>query len=102
MARNLVLEGGESTRLTVSQERFARKNEAEDLRRAFDILDIKRRAEGSATLSRAPTQCAFPQTASDLLPSDGRIDADEVEEVFKRLGHKCKRVRLQSCVPLLR
>lgn len=24
---------------------------------------------------------------------DGRIDADEVEQVFKQLGHKCKRVR---------
>ena len=23
---------------------------------------------------------------------DGRIDADEVEQVFKQLGHKCKRV----------
>jgi hypothetical protein len=24
---------------------------------------------------------------------DGRIDADEVEQIFKQLGHKCKRVR---------
>ena len=24
---------------------------------------------------------------------DGHIDADEVEQVFKQLGHKCKRVR---------
>jgi hypothetical protein len=25
--------------------------------------------------------------------SDGSIDADELEQVFKQLGHKCKRVR---------
>ena len=34
--------------------------------------------------------CAVRLTGSPL--RDGRIDADEVEQVFKQLGHKCKRV----------
>jgi Ca2+-binding EF-hand superfamily protein len=67
------------------QERFARKNEAEDLRRAFDILDTKGRV-------CCPRHCLL-RCASRCSPHrDGRIDADEVEQVFKQLGHKCKRV----------
>lgn len=47
------------------QERFARKNEVTDLRRAFELLDSKR---------------------------DGHIDAEELGEYFQRLGHKLKKV----------
>ncbi len=49
----------------IPQERYARKNEAADLRRAFDLLDIKR---------------------------DGHIDGEELAETFSRLGHKIKKV----------
>ena len=38
------------------QERFARKNEAEDLRRAFDVLDTKKCARGGG-----------PRAAGDLV-----------------------------------
>jgi hypothetical protein len=48
------------------QERFAKKSEADDLRRAFDKLDSK---------------------------GDGKIDADEIAALFNKLGHKAKRVR---------
>ncbi len=48
------------------QERYARKNEAADLRRAFDLLDIK---------------------------NDGHIDAEELAETFSRLRHKIKKAR---------
>jgi calmodulin len=44
-----------------ARERFARKNEAEDLRRAFAFLDRR---------------------------GDGRIDADELRAVFEALGHR--------------
>eukprot|EP00899_Mesostigma_viride_P006627 jgi/Mesvir1/15966/Mv08280-RA.1 len=47
-----------------ARERFAKKNEAEDLRRAFEKLDLK---------------------------ADGKIDADELNDVFTKLGHKTKR-----------
>lgn len=49
-----------------AQERFARKNEADDLRRAFQTLDKK---------------------------GDQKIDGDELNQVFMALGHKTKRVR---------
>lgn len=49
------------------QERYARKNEALDLRRAFDVLDANK---------------------------DGQIDADELAMTFRRLGHKARTVRL--------
>ena len=67
-----------------AQERFARKNEAEDLRRAFDILDTKGRV--------SPNGIDFCGASHGSPHRDGRIDADEVEQVFKQLGHKCKRV----------
>lgn len=72
------------------QERFARKNEAEDLRRAFDVLDTKKCALRGPSCSQEPGQrlsCFAPARR------DGAIDADEVEQIFKQLGHKCKRVR---------
>ena len=47
------------------QERFARKNEVVELRRAFDLLDSRK---------------------------DGHIDAEELGEFFQRLGHKLKKV----------
>ena len=47
------------------QERFARKNEAADLRRAFDTLDKNH---------------------------DGHIDANELNALFLALGHKTKKV----------
>ena len=53
------------------QERYSRKNEAADLRRAFNTLDIN---------------------------GDGQIDADELAETFNRLRHKAKKVGpLQVC-----
>jgi len=48
-----------------ARERFAKKNEAEDLRRAFEKLDIK---------------------------NDGKIDCDELNTVFQMLNHKTKKV----------
>lgn len=48
------------------KERFARKNEVVDLRRAFEMLDSKR---------------------------DGHVDAEELGEYFARLGHKQKKVK---------
>ncbi len=83
------------------QERFARKNEAEDLRRAFDILDTKgyvpktRRARArNASAATTPILTRSARCSPCVCPrSDGKIDADEVEQVFKQLGHKCKRVR---------
>ena len=47
------------------QERYARKNEAADLRRAFEILDSKH---------------------------DGHIDAEELRDIFEKMNHKVKRV----------
>lgn len=47
-----------------AREKYAKKNEAEDLRRAFDTLDTK---------------------------GDGKIDSEELNAVFVRLGHKTKR-----------
>ena len=54
------------------QERYSRKTEAADLRRAFTILDAKK---------------------------DDRVDAEELAQLFRRLGHKEKRVhdRSTSC-----
>ena len=48
------------------QERFARKNEGAELRRAFDTLDSK---------------------------SDGRLDAEELGRVLARLNHKARKAR---------
>lgn len=47
-----------------TQERFARKNEATDLKRAFELLDRNR---------------------------DGKIDADELAAYFAATGHKIKK-----------
>ncbi|KAI8473767.1 MAG: outer dynein arm-docking complex subunit 3 [Monoraphidium minutum] len=47
-----------------ARERYARKNEAEDLRRAFAFLDRK---------------------------GDGRIDSEELNAVFAALGHRPRR-----------
>lgn len=58
------------------QERFAKKSEADDLRRAFDKLDSK---------------------------GDGKIDAEEIAAMFNKLGHKAKRVSEHNwwrCKPL--
>ena len=49
-----------------AQERFARKNEAAELRRAFDALDSK---------------------------GDGRLDAEELGRVLARLNHKARKAR---------
>eukprot|EP00898_Chlorokybus_atmophyticus_P002172 jgi/Chlat1/2956/Chrsp2S08911 len=54
-----------------ARERFARKNEAEDLRRAFDRLDTK---------------------------GDGKIDAAELAEVFSKLGHKTKKGDIEDMI----
>mmetsp|Transcript_14372 Transcript_14372/g.62396 ORF Transcript_14372/g.62396 Transcript_14372/m.62396 type:complete len:90 (+) Transcript_14372:226-495(+) len=49
-----------------SQERFARRNEEEELRKAFDRLDST---------------------------GDGKIDAEELFSLFKWLNHKTSKVR---------
>jgi hypothetical protein len=51
--------------LACTQERFSRKTEAADLTRAFTLLDAK---------------------------GDGKVDANELGMLFRRLGHKEKRV----------
>ena len=50
------------------QERYARKNEADELRRAFELLDSKH---------------------------DGRLDAQELSQLFSKLGHPVKK----ACSP---
>jgi Ca2+-binding EF-hand superfamily protein len=47
------------------QERYSRKTEAADLRRAFTILDAN---------------------------NDDRVDAEELAQLFRKLGHKEKKV----------
>jgi Ca2+-binding EF-hand superfamily protein len=47
------------------QERFAKKNEASDLLRAFHVIDTKK---------------------------DDKVDSGELNQLFARLGHKIKRV----------
>lgn len=47
-----------------ARERFARKNEEDDLRRAFDFLDRKK---------------------------DGKIDEDDLTQVFMSLQHRTKK-----------
>mmetsp|Transcript_39544 Transcript_39544/g.75773 ORF Transcript_39544/g.75773 Transcript_39544/m.75773 type:complete len:186 (+) Transcript_39544:332-889(+) len=54
-----------------ARERFAKKNEAEDLRRAFDKLDSK---------------------------GDGRIDADELVRFFTIMGCQAKRPDVQDMI----
>ena len=49
------------------QERYARKNEAADLRRAFELLDSKH---------------------------DGHIDAEELRDIFEKMNHKVKKAKL--------
>mmetsp|Transcript_14370 Transcript_14370/g.62392 ORF Transcript_14370/g.62392 Transcript_14370/m.62392 type:complete len:87 (+) Transcript_14370:162-422(+) len=50
----------------VARERFARRNEEEELRKAFDRLDST---------------------------GDGKIDAEELFSLFKWLNHKTSKVR---------
>jgi len=54
-----------------ARERFAKKNEAEDLRRAFEKLDIK---------------------------NDGKIDCDELNTVFQMLNHKTKKSEIEDMI----
>lgn len=57
----------------IVQERFARKNEAAELHRAFNTLDRNH---------------------------DGLIDANELNALFLDMGHKAKKVGLfQLCCP---
>ncbi|KAF8055671.1 CMD1 [Scenedesmus sp. PABB004] len=54
-----------------ARERYARKNEAEDLRRAFTALDSK---------------------------ADGQLDPEELHAVFSSLGHKPKRGEVDDLI----
>lgn len=54
-----------------ARERFAKKNEAEDLRRAFDKLDTK---------------------------GDGKIDAQELREVLLLLRHETKKSEVEDII----
>ena len=57
--------------MTAVQERYARKNEAADLRRAFEFLDSKH---------------------------DGHIDAEELRDIFEKMNHKVKKAKLCSFI----
>jgi calmodulin len=54
-----------------ARERFARKNEEDDLRRAFDFLDRKK---------------------------DGIVDEDDLNQVFLSLGHKTKKGEIADMI----
>ena len=54
-----------------ARERFARKNEEDDLRRAFDFLDRKK---------------------------DGKIDEDDLTQVFMSLQHKTKKGEINDMI----
>ncbi|KAK9798938.1 hypothetical protein WJX73_002688 [Symbiochloris irregularis] len=54
-----------------SRERYARKNEAVELRRAFDVLDLKR---------------------------DGKLDAYELGQMFNKLGHSLKKSEVDEII----
>ena len=54
-----------------ARERFARKNEEDDLRRAFDVLDRKK---------------------------DGLIDEDDLSQVFMSLGHRTKKGEIADMI----
>lgn len=54
-----------------ARERYARKNEAEDLKRAFAALDRK---------------------------GDGKVDAEELSMVFAELGHKPRRGEVDDII----
>jgi calmodulin len=54
-----------------ARERYARKNEAEDLTRAFNALDRK---------------------------GDGKLDAEELQALFNVLGHKPKRGEVEDLI----
>jgi calmodulin len=54
-----------------ARERYARKNEAEDLTRAFNALDRK---------------------------GDGKLDAEELQALFNALGHKPKRGEVEDLI----
>ena len=67
-----------------SQERFARKNEEAELRKAFERLDSK----GYFILaSTCVTRVVIPAFR------DGKIDAEELFSLFKWLNHKTSKVR---------
>jgi len=61
----------ESEMAQAARERFAKKNEAEDLRRAFEKLDTK---------------------------SDGKIDCEELNTVFQMLNHKTKKSEIEDMI----
>ena len=54
-----------------ARERFARKNEEDDLRRAFDVLDCKK---------------------------DGVIDEEDLNHVFTSLGHRTKKGEIADMI----
>mmetsp|Transcript_33345 Transcript_33345/g.40313 ORF Transcript_33345/g.40313 Transcript_33345/m.40313 type:complete len:188 (-) Transcript_33345:676-1239(-) len=54
-----------------ARERFAKKNEAEDLRRAFDKLDSK---------------------------GDGKIDSEELNKYFTQMGYKAKKMDVEDMI----
>ena len=67
-----------------SQERFARKNEEAELRKALERLDSK----GYFILaSTCVTRVVIPAFR------DGKIDAEELFSLFKWLNHKTSKVR---------
>ena len=54
-----------------ARERYAKQNEGEQLRRAFDKIDKQ---------------------------GDGKIDAEEIAHLFKELGHRCSRKQIEDMI----
>ncbi|CAG9464559.1 unnamed protein product [Pedinophyceae sp. YPF-701] len=54
-----------------ARERYAKQNEGEQLRRAFDKIDNKK---------------------------DGKIDAQEIADLFKDLGHRCAKKDIEDMI----
>ena len=59
-----------------------------------------RRSERSTAPERPESERTLHTEHAPGRLRDGAIDADEVEQIFKQLGHKCKRVRERSVATL--
>lgn len=54
-----------------ARERYAKKNETEELKRAFGLIDTK---------------------------GDGKVDAEEVAALFRRLGHRARKREIEDMI----
>ena len=95
----------------LAQERFAKKNEAEDLRRAFEKLDKKGCVHPRRARDRPPRPArvifTHPPPPHTYAPPgatrrDGKIDPEELGSVFQELKHRIKKVPALARSPPLR